>query len=76
MKTINDELRLKDIERLTRIIEERAKSRVQQDKAKKVETEILQSVLEHLNSGKWITQGNQNLCFFFIIESCCMNYRR
>lgn len=59
LKTINDELRLKDIERLSKILIERHQSR-DQDKAKKAENEILQYVQTHLESGKWISEGELN----------------
>lgn len=58
LKTINDELRFKDIDRLSKVLEERLKSKaLQQDKTKKIENEILQAALEHLKSGKWISEG-------------------
>lgn len=56
LNTINDELRLKDWERLKRILDDRLKSRVQ-DKTRKAENEILESVLLHLEDGKWISDG-------------------
>lgn len=62
LATINNELRLKDIERLSKIIEERLKSRVV-DKTKKAETDILVAVLAHLETGKWISDGD----FFHVL---------
>lgn len=56
MTTINYELRLKDIDRLEKVIEDRKKMR-QMDKSKKAELDTLTRVLEHLTSGKWISDG-------------------
>lgn len=56
LATINDELRLKDIERLGKLLADRKSARVV-DKAKKAETEVLEQVYAHLEDGKWINEG-------------------
>lgn len=58
LQTINDELRLKDIDRLEKILEDGKKLRQAADKAKKAEFEVLGRVLEHVKSGKWVSDGN------------------
>ncbi|KAL8272235.1 hypothetical protein Esti_003829 [Eimeria stiedai] len=61
LSTIASELRLKDVERAQRLLEDLQKSSRQQkaaDKAKKAQEEVLQSVLKLLEEEKWVVQGN------------------
>ncbi|CDJ59407.1 GTP binding protein, putative [Eimeria maxima] len=61
LATIASELRLKDLERAQRLLEDLQKSSRQQkaaDKAKKLQEEVLQSVIKMLEEGKWVQQGN------------------
>lgn len=63
LETISEELRLKDVERCERVVEEMEKtatkgSQVPKEKQKKTHVEVLKLVLEHLRQKKWISQGN------------------
>lgn len=63
LATIASELRLKDLERAQRLLEDLQKSSRQQkaaDKAKKLQEEVLQSVIKMLEEGKWVQQGKGN----------------
>ena len=58
--TIASELRLKDMERAQRLLEDLQKTSRQQktvDKAKKTQEEVLNSVIKLLDEGKWVLQG-------------------
>lgn len=60
LNTIAAELRLKDLERAQRLIEDLQKSSRQQkavDKTKKMQEEVLQAVVKLLQEGKWVQQG-------------------
>ncbi|KAL8446747.1 hypothetical protein Emed_004797 [Eimeria media] len=60
LSTIASELRLKDMERAQRLLEDLQKSSRQQkaaDKTKKAQEEVLQSVLKLLEDGSWVVQG-------------------
>ena len=60
MGTISSELRLKDLERAQRLLEDLQKTARQQkagDKTRKVQEEVLQSVVKLLEEGKWVQQG-------------------
>lgn len=58
LETISNELRFKDIERCGKSVEELRRVCTRQggdkDKTKKAELDVLESVMEHLESGKWI----------------------
>ncbi|KAL8428711.1 hypothetical protein ACSSS7_007055 [Eimeria intestinalis] len=59
LSTIASELRLKDMERAQRLLEDLQKSSRQQksaDKAKKAQEEVLQAVLKLLEDDKWVVQ--------------------
>lgn len=61
LATIASELRLKDIERAQRLLEDLQKTSRQQktvDKGKKTQEEVLTAVLKLLEDGKWVQQGN------------------
>lgn len=60
MQTIDDELRMKDVERLTKIVDELQRVTARgQDKSKKAELEILEKVLTHVRDDKqWISMSN------------------
>lgn len=56
LKIISDELRLKDVQRLTERVNDLSRQVSRgQDKTKKSELEVLEQVLAHLNDGKWIS---------------------
>ena len=62
LNTISSELRLKDLERAQRLLEDAQKSSRQQkaaDKAKKLQEEVLQAVIKLLEEGKWVQQGKE-----------------
>lgn len=55
LATISEELRLKDLDRLTNKVEDMRRACARgQDKTKKAELELLEGILSHLESGKWI----------------------
>ncbi|RQX70000.1 putative GTP-binding protein [Toxoplasma gondii CAST] len=60
LETISDELRMKDVERCEKLIEELdrlvGKGQVPKDKQKKVHLDVLKVVLEHLNNKRWVSQ--------------------
>ncbi|OEH80674.1 obg-like ATPase 1 [Cyclospora cayetanensis] len=61
LTTISSELRLKDLERAQRLIEDLQKTSRQQkaaDKARKLQEEVLQAVVKLLEDEKWVQQGN------------------
>ncbi|CDJ43406.1 GTP binding protein, putative [Eimeria tenella] len=61
LATIAAELRLKDLERAQRLLEEQRSSSRQQkvlDKNKKAQEEVLQAVVKLLQDNKWVQQGN------------------
>lgn len=61
LNTIAAELRLKDLERAQRLIEDMQKASRQQkavDKTKKMQEEVLQAVVKLLQEGKWVQQAN------------------
>lgn len=60
LDTISSELRLKDLERAQRLLEDLRKSARQQkaaDKAKKAQEDVLNAVIKMLEEGKWVQQG-------------------
>jgi obg-like ATPase 1 len=67
MITITNELRLKDVDRLEGIIAEKKKNRLM-DKSKKLELEVLETILEFLNSGQWISHGT---LYLKLLLFCC-----
>lgn len=61
LETIASELRMKDLERAQRLLEDLQKASRQQktaDKGKKAQEEVLQAVVKLLEEGKWVQQGN------------------
>eukprot|EP01070_Trichotokara_eunicae_P003375 Trichotokara_eunicae@DN3329_c0_g1_i2.p1 len=62
LKTINDELRLKDLDRVTKSVEELERTTSKQNvKGKKEELEVLVKVKAWLEEEKWIVDGDWKL---------------
>eukprot|EP01055_Gregarina_sp_Pseudo9_P001325 Gregarina_sp_Pseudo_9__1324@NODE_1887_length_1275_cov_13_839806_g1751_i0_p1_GENE_NODE_1887_length_1275_cov_13_839806_g1751_i0NODE_1887_length_1275_cov_13_839806_g1751_i0_p1_ORF_typecomplete_len400_score128_48YchFGTPase_C/PF06071_13/5_9e02YchFGTPase_C/PF06071_13/4_7e39MMR_HSR1/PF01926_23/7_5e28MMR_HSR1/PF01926_23/7_1e03FeoB_N/PF02421_18/1_5e07FeoB_N/PF02421_18/5_7e02Roc/PF08477_13/0_063Roc/PF08477_13/4_1e02AAA/PF00004_29/0_056MnmE_helical/PF12631_7/0_064DUF87/PF01935_17/0_15DUF87/PF01935_17/5_8e0 len=58
LETISNELRLKDVERCKARVDDYSKTVARgHDKSKAAELVVLKEVLEHLESGKWISAG-------------------
>jgi len=60
LETISNELRFKDIERCEALISdlEKVLKRAPSDKQKKEELAVLQEILQHMQGGKWISEGD------------------